>query len=65
MAHIEAVYFTLQLGLATICGAGGISLFVFSKQIGGGLSEVILSKAVSLVRPVAIARSGGPTSGAQ
>jgi hypothetical protein len=64
IARIEAVYFTLQLGLATICGAGGISLFVFSKQIGGGLSDVIMSKAVSLVRPVVIARSGGPTSGA-
>jgi hypothetical protein len=60
LARIQAVYFTLQMGLAAVCGAGGISLFIFSKRIGGGLSEVILSKASSMVQTVALARSGGP-----
>ena len=37
IAKIEAVYFTLQMGLATICGAGGMSVFVFWMRVGGGL----------------------------
>jgi hypothetical protein len=59
LARIQAVYFTLQMGLAAVCGAGGISLFIFSKRIGGGLSEVILAKASSMVQTVALSRQRG------
>ena len=58
LAKIEAAYFVLQLGVATICGAGGISLFVFSKRIGGGLADGIVSKMSSLTNTINIARAG-------
>ena len=58
LARVQAVYFTLQMGLAAVCGAGGVSLFIFSKRLGSGLSEVILSKGSSIVQTVALSRSG-------
>ena len=58
IARIEAVYFTLQMGLAAVCGAGGISIFVFSKKLGGGLADGIVSKISSLTNTVNIARAG-------
>lgn len=58
LARIQAVYFTLQMGLVAVCGVGGISLFVYSKRIGGGLSDSIVGKVSSMVRTVQIARLG-------
>lgn len=55
LARIQAIYFALQVGLSFVCAAGGISIFMFTKQIGSGLSDSIVSKAVhhvSLVRNI-------------
>lgn len=58
LARIQAVYFTLQMGLAAVCGVGGISLLVYSKRIGGGLSDSIAGKVTSLARTVHLASLG-------
>ena len=58
MARFEAVYFNLQMGLAVVCGAGGISIFVFAKRLGGGLADALVSKISSLTNTVNIARAG-------
>lgn len=55
LARIQAIYFALQIGLSFVCAAGGISIFMFSKKIGSGLSDSVVSKAIhyaSLARVV-------------
>ena len=57
LARIEAVYFALQLGLAALCAAGGLSIFVFTKRLGGGLADGLVGKAVSTIHTVSFLRS--------
>lgn len=59
LARIQAIYFALQIGVSFVCAAGGISIFMFTKRMSGGLSDAIVSKAVSYV---ALAR-GAPIGG--
>lgn len=49
LARIQAVYFALQIGITLACAAGGISLFMHTKRLGSGLSDGLVSKAVSYV----------------
>lgn len=54
LARIQAVYFALQIGVTLVCAVGGMSIFMRAKNIGSGLSDSIVSRAVSYVQ---IARS--------
>lgn len=49
LARIQAIYFALQIGVSFVCAAGGISIFMFTRRLGGGLSEGLVSKAFSYV----------------
>lgn len=62
LARLQSIYFSLQIGLAFVCAAGGISIFMFTKRMGGGLADSILSKAVGYI---SIARIGGVAASGQ
>lgn len=64
LARIQAVYFALQIGLATLCAAGGISLFMFTKRLGGGLMDGVAHKAVSFFHTVTSIRGAATRGGA-
>ncbi len=57
LARIQAVYFALQLGLAGVCGVGGMSIFVFAKRLGGGLADGLVGKTVAAIHTVAFVRN--------
>jgi hypothetical protein len=50
LARLQAIYFALQMGLAAVCGAGGISIFMFAGKVGGGLSSTLLHQALHVTR---------------
>lgn len=56
LARIQAVYFVLQLGITTMCAAGGLSVFFLARRIGGGLSDTLVGKLSGLIRMVPMAR---------
>ncbi|MEY3903529.1 MAG: hypothetical protein RL189_2835 [Pseudomonadota bacterium] len=57
IARIQSVYFGLQMGLATLCGVGGMSIFVFAKRMGHGLGDSLLGKAVGALHTVTFIRN--------
>jgi hypothetical protein len=57
LARIQAVYFALQLGLAGVCAVGGMSIFVFAKRLGGGLTDGLVGKTVAAIHTVAFVRN--------
>lgn len=57
LARIQSIYFGLQMGLATVCGVGGMSIFVFAKRVGSGLGDGLLGKAVGALHTVTFVRN--------
>lgn len=65
LARIQAVYFALQLGLAGVCAVGGMSIFVFAKRLGGGLTDGLVGKTVAAIHTVAFVRNATAAKGGE